>query len=87
MVEYALVLAVVVAGLLAMQIYLKRGIQGRLRLASESQSENRYSPGMVNSDLQTYIYLDTLETNGLGWSTSDTIETRTRTGNETVDGK
>jgi hypothetical protein len=33
--EYALIIAVVVGALLAMQIYMKRGMEGRMRKASD----------------------------------------------------
>ena len=42
--EYALLIAVIVAGLIAMQVYLKRGYQGRLRESTDQIGE-QYSPG------------------------------------------
>ena len=42
-VEYAVLLAVLVAALLAMQIYMKRGVSGRLREAADSIGE-QYAP-------------------------------------------
>ena len=41
--EYALIIAVVVAGLLVMQNYVKRGYAGRLRQASDEMGE-QYDP-------------------------------------------
>lgn len=41
--EYALLIGVVVAGLIAMQLYLKRGYQGKLRESSD-QIGGQYSP-------------------------------------------
>ncbi|MCK9603366.1 MAG: hypothetical protein M0R66_03310 [Candidatus Omnitrophica bacterium] len=41
--EYALLIGVIVAGLIAMQLYLKRGYQGKLRESSDQIGE-QYSP-------------------------------------------
>lgn len=41
--EYALLIGVIVAGLVAMQLYLKRGYQGKLRENSD-QLGDQYSP-------------------------------------------
>ena len=46
--EYAVVIIVVVAALLAMQIYLKRSVQGRLRSEADQIGE-LYSPGHTTS--------------------------------------
>ena len=37
--EYAVIIAVVVAALLALQIYLKRGVQGKLRQSTDNIGE------------------------------------------------
>ncbi len=50
--EYALIVAVVVAGLLAMQIYMKRGVQGKLRESIDSVGA-QYSAGNVKSTFTT----------------------------------
>ena len=42
--EYALIIAVVVAGLLLMQHYVKRGYAGRLRTASDDMG-GQFDPG------------------------------------------
>ena len=34
--EYAMIIAIVVGGLIAMQIYMKRGVQGKLRESTDS---------------------------------------------------
>lgn len=41
--EYALIIAVVVAGLLLMQHYVRRGVAGRLKQASDDMGE-QYDP-------------------------------------------
>jgi len=50
--EYAVVVACVAAALLAMQIYLKRGIQGKLRQAGDEIGE-QYAPLNVESQITT----------------------------------
>jgi len=46
--EYAMIIAVVVGALLAMQFYMKRGIQGKLRESTDSVG-SQYSAGNVTS--------------------------------------
>ena len=50
--EYAVVIACVVAALLGMQFYLKRGIQGKLRQAGDEIGE-QYAPTNVQSNITT----------------------------------
>ena len=49
--EYAVVIAVVVAALLAMQIYMKRGAQGKLRQATDDIGE-QFSPTAYRGNFQ-----------------------------------
>src|SRR3989338_8983534 len=86
-IEASFVLAALVAGILMMQIYLKRAIQGRLRSLSDGLSETQYSPGRINSALRTDIRVDNLDTAGLGWSSSSLREVRVRGGSETIYGR
>jgi hypothetical protein len=46
--EYALIIAVVVGALLAMQVYFKRGVQGKLRESTDDIG-NQYSAGNVQA--------------------------------------
>jgi uncharacterized protein (UPF0333 family) len=48
--EYAIIIAVVVGALLAMQHYVKRGYQGRLKSASDEMGE-QFDPGAYTADL------------------------------------
>jgi hypothetical protein len=48
--EYAVVTVCVVAALLAIQVYIKRGIQGRLRSNTDSIGE-QYAPGNTTSNI------------------------------------
>ena len=53
--EYALLFAVIVAGLVTMQLYFKRSQMGRLRAASDDIGE-QFSPGQYESDFTTEIH-------------------------------
>lgn len=55
--EYAVIIAVIVAALLAMQVYVKRGIQGRLRTAADEVGQ-QYDPGNTTSDITTSLTSD-----------------------------
>jgi len=46
--EYGIIVAVVVGALLAMQVYMKRGVQGRARSSIDSIGE-QYSAGITTS--------------------------------------
>ena len=48
-VEYAVLITVAIGALVAMHIYLKRGIAGRLRSAADSLGE-QYSPAHTDTD-------------------------------------
>src|SRR3989338_7335422 len=51
--EYAVLIGVMVAALIAMQVYLKRGMQGRMKGYAEQLSQGAaYSPGATNSNSQ-----------------------------------
>ena len=45
--EYAVVIAIIAAALIAMQVYIKRGIQGRMKQASDDVG-SQFSPGYTN---------------------------------------
>jgi hypothetical protein len=82
--EVVFILVAVVAGLVMMQIYLKRAIQGRLRSLSDGLSQRQYSPGNVTSDWQTTITINSAETSLGGVSNATFNETTTIMGNETI---
>jgi len=50
--EYALIIAVVVGALLAMQVYFRRGVQGKLREATDDIG-GQYSAGNVTAKYVT----------------------------------
>ncbi len=53
--EYALIIAVVVAGLLLMQHYIKRGYAGRLRGAADDMGE-QYDPNSYSGNFTQNSY-------------------------------
>jgi Flp pilus assembly pilin Flp len=63
--EYAIIIAVITAGLIAMQVYLKRGLQGAWRSQSESIGE-QYRPGQTVSLQEKETTINTTETSELG---------------------
>lgn len=98
MLEYSLLVAAIVVSLLAMQAYLKRSMQGKLKEISDDLGQ-QYNPENTTSDMNytftsdTQTASDTYEmnyTNGTGiyeeTVTNTTIynETQVRQGTETV---
>lgn len=84
--EYAVLVSVLVAALIAMQVYIKRGYQGKLREGADSMGE-QFSPAHT-----TYTYTtvsNTVSTENLleDATTLTTIRNQIseRTGNERVD--
>jgi exopolysaccharide biosynthesis protein len=86
--EYAILIAVIIAALLAMQNFVKRGVQGRLRstavdVAGGSEYD-LYEPGYTNTDEQvTSTTTVTTSTSG-GTTTRNQNETRTVTGSHNI---
>ena len=46
-VEYAILIIIIIGALLSIQVYIKRGVQGRLKSATDDIGE-QYSPGNTN---------------------------------------
>ncbi len=83
--EYAVLIAVVAAAAIGMQIYVKRGLQGRLRQSADSIGE-QYAPGRTISTFTTNVTAnrtEAVEERGRA-ATTNIAETTTRTGSETV---
>lgn len=59
--EYAVLIVVIIAALIAMQVYLKRGIQGRMRESSDQIGE-QFSPGYTTSNITTNTFTNSTET-------------------------
>lgn len=90
--EYAVIIICLVAGLLAMQVYIKRSMQGRLRQAADELGQ-QYAPKNTTSDITVGVESDmdikveTEEKDGkIKTTTTTTInyENESRTGTETV---
>lgn len=69
--EYAVLIVVIIAALIAMQVYLKRGIQGRMRESSDQIGE-QFSPGYTVSNRVTQTLSNTREIAD-GYSTTTQI--------------
>ena len=52
--EFCILIVIIIGALIAMQVYIKRAIQGRLRLAADDIGE-QYSPGNTYSESTTNI--------------------------------
>lgn len=59
--EYAVIIVIVVLALLSMQFYLKRGVQGKLREASDDISEG-FSPTSTTYTRNTNMLSNSTET-------------------------
>jgi hypothetical protein len=53
--EYAFLIALVVAAIIAMQVYIKRGMQGNLRASAKQINPSPYVPGETTSTSTTTI--------------------------------
>jgi hypothetical protein len=83
--EYALIIAVVVAGLLLMQHYVRRGYAGRLKSASDEMGE-QYDPTSYTGNFTISQSSNTTTTvkNRETQTNYTTAQISSRTGNETV---
>jgi len=89
--EYAVLIVCVVAGLIAMQIYITRGMQGKLRQTADTIGE-QYAPGNTTADItQAFNYISNTVTNTtenegrtITTTSANFNETQTRVGTETV---
>lgn len=83
--EYALLIAAVVAGLLVMQMYVKRGMSGRVKSASDELGE-QYDPTAFSANYTTTSHAKRNETLSSGKTTSklEEEEYTRRNGTETV---
>ena len=75
--EYAVLIVVIIGALLTLQVYIKRGVQGRFRSAADDIGD-QYSDGNTNELKKTVRNSETNETFDAGVSTSKII------GNETT---
>ncbi len=59
--EYAVLIIIVIGALLSIQVYIKRGVQGRLKSATDDIGE-QYSPGNTNVRMRTHVKSNTRDT-------------------------
>lgn len=84
--EYAVLVGVIVAALIAMQVYLRRAYQGRIKDRADDIGE-QFSPGHSTSNFTTTTFSNTTENLNTSGVTNTTInqQTSNRTGSETVE--
>jgi len=63
--EYAILVIIIIAALISIQTYIKRGIQGRLRSAADDIGD-QYSPGNTNVTIVTHSKSQTRDQNYQG---------------------
>ena len=85
--EYAVIIAVVVGALLAIQIYLKRGVQGKLR-ESTDQIGQQFEANMTTGGSATRTVYDstTVQAVNKGQTTVTSNAATGETTDETVEG-
>jgi len=83
--EYVILIGFVVAALIAMGVYMKRGIQGKLRESTDQIGE-QYSAGYTTGSYVTTSTLNQREDlDATGQSTTQIrVNTQNKTGGETV---
>jgi len=59
--EYAVLIIIVIGALLSIQVYIKRGVQGRLKSATDDIGD-QYSPGNTNVRMRTKVRSHTNDT-------------------------
>jgi hypothetical protein len=70
--EYAVLVIIVIGALLSIQVYIKRGVQGRLKSSADDIGE-QYSPGNTNYTSVTRVTSNTAETFRYGVSRSQLL--------------
>ena len=82
--EYAIIIAVVMAGLWMMQNYLKRGYQGKLKDAADQMGE-QYDPKAITATYTITAATNVTQTNfGTAQSSVYTDQVNSKTGNESL---
>jgi hypothetical protein len=76
--EYAVLIIIVIGALLTIQVYIKRGVQGRLKSATDDIGD-QYSPGNTNIRKTVSVASTTSETFSYGVSTSTLLGDETTT--------
>lgn len=82
--EYAVVIAVIVAALVVMQLYIRRGVQGRLRQSADDMGE-QFAPSVSYNWNTTYNQNVAEDVDSSARITTNyTTDQQTRSGTETV---
>lgn len=74
--EYAILIIIVLGALLTIQVYIKRGIQGRMRAATDDIGE-QYEVGSMNVVKVTKFYSRTNELANIDGSESKLLDAET----------
>lgn len=82
--EYGLIIAVVVAALITMQSYIKRGLQGKVKASVDDIGE-QFSPGSTSSTYRSTVTVSSRETTNAGATNSSSNQTQNTTRNESID--
>ena len=59
--EYAILIIIIIGALLSIQVYIKRGVQGRLKGAADDIGD-QFSPGNMNSVMTTTTFSKSKDT-------------------------
>ena len=81
--EYAILIIIIIGALLSIQVYIKRGIQGRLKGAADDIGD-QFSPGNTNAKTITKTISNTKETNIGGVARTELLAPETTTTNRTL---
>ena len=71
--EYAILIIIIIGALLSIQVYIKRGVQGRLKSAADDIGE-QFSPGNTNLTVTTRSFSRTADTFNQGVTRSELLE-------------
>lgn len=80
--EYAVLLAIIASAIVAMQVYVKRGVQGRIKELADQLGPTHHEESNIISDYTTIQQGTTVQTYNAGVSGSRVNETVIRTGGQ-----
>ena len=79
--EYAILIIIIIGALLSIQVYIKRGVQGRLKSAADDIGE-QFSPGNTNASVVQKSHSNSQDTFNAGVTRSQLLQAETS--NQTV---
>lgn len=74
--EYAILVIIIIGALLSIQVYIKRGLQGRLKGAADDIGD-QFSPGNTNMTSYSKTYSKTKDSNVKGQAASEIVKENT----------